>query len=53
VYQLLLLLGCRLLKPLPESAVLRLAELYDQHHLLEHYRAANRKCLDEQQQRQA
>uniref|UniRef100_A0A383VAC5 Mitochondrial K+-H+ exchange-related-domain-containing protein n=1 Tax=Tetradesmus obliquus TaxID=3088 RepID=A0A383VAC5_TETOB len=42
----------RLLSPLPESAVLRLAELYDQHHLMEHYRAANRKCLDEQQQPQ-
>ncbi|KAF6256221.1 mitochondrial K+-H+ exchange-related-domain-containing protein [Scenedesmus sp. NREL 46B-D3] len=42
----------RLLSPLPEAAVLRLAELYDQHHLLEHFRAANRKCLDKNQQQQ-
>eukprot|EP00775_Hariotina_reticulata_P003909 gene3909-4163_t len=42
----------RLATPLPLSAVQALMESYKQPHLLEHYKAANRKCLKPEQQQQ-
>jgi hypothetical protein len=38
--------------PLPLSAVQTLMEVYKQPHLLEHYKAANRKCLNPEHQQQ-
>lgn len=44
-HMLLALTCCRRTEPLPEAVVQQLVERYKQPHLLEHYRAANRKCL--------